>query len=240
MERLGRAIAVSTSAARFIQRVFPRPVEVIPNGLDVASFTGDASLGSQLDQPAASTGEGPSAERPPQVLFVGRFGEPRKGLACLLEAASSLRAGGSALEILVAGEGPRERFQDLATRAGAVFLGRVGDRELAALYRRSDVFCAPSLGGESFGIVLAEAMAAGCPVLASNIPGYAEAAQGAAQLFEPGSVSDLAATLGTLLDAPERREALTVRGRKRAAELDWARVAIQIRALYGLAIERSA
>jgi phosphatidylinositol alpha-mannosyltransferase len=228
LERLGRAIAVSEPAARFLQKVYAGPVAIIPNGLDTAAF----ASGQQRSRARV--------DRPLSVLFVGRFGEPRKGLRYLLEAVALVRKQGCRLELTVAGEGPRACFEPLARRAGARFVGRLGDDELAASYREADVFCAPSIGGESFGLVLAEAMAAGCPVLASDLPGYAEAAAGAAMLVPRADPTALASALRRLEAEPLLRQRLHQRGLVRAAELDWRKVALRVRAVYGEALAPAA
>src|SRR5262249_9052180 len=129
------------------------------------------------------------------ILFVGRFDEPRKGLRHLLDAASLLREWGHAAEVRIAGDGKPASFAGIAAKAGAVFLGRLSDSALAAEYRDADIFCAPATHGESFGLVLVEAMACGCPVVASDIHGYREASDGAAVLAPPGDPCALACAL---------------------------------------------
>jgi phosphatidylinositol alpha-mannosyltransferase len=101
-------------------------------------------------------------------------------------------------------------------------LGPVSQERLPALYAAADAFCAPSLGGESFGYTLIEAMAAGCPVVASDLPGYREASAGAARLVSRDDPAALAAALEEVLSDPAVAASLAERGRRRAAELDWA------------------
>ncbi len=112
------------------------------------------------------------------------------------------------------------------------FHGRVDDAELAARYRGADVFCAPSLGRESFGMVLLEAMAAGCPVVASALPGYAEATDGAALLVPPGDAAALASALLQAGRDGSLRADLVRRGRARAAALSWSRIAARVLQVY--------
>jgi phosphatidylinositol alpha-mannosyltransferase len=169
------------------------------------------------------------------VLFVGRFGEPRKGFSALLDAAALLAAQGRPAEVSVVGGGPVERFAARAERLGVRFLGRVADGELAERYRSSDVFCAPSLGGESFGMVLVEAMAAGCPVVASAIPGYAESARGAALLVPPGDPAALADALWRAGRDEPLRARLRGRGLARADALCWSRIAARVLHVYQIA-----
>jgi phosphatidylinositol alpha-mannosyltransferase len=169
------------------------------------------------------------------VLFVGRFAEPRKGFSVLLDAAALLEQQGRPVEVHVVGAGPAERFERRAVRLGVVFHGRVSDEELSAEYREADVFCAPSLGGESFGMVLVEAMAAACPVVASDIPGYAEAARGAALLTPAGDPGMLAVALWQAGRDPELRTRLAARGLARARALGWRRVAARVAHIYAVA-----
>ena len=158
--RLHGRIAVSAAARHFIDRFFPGDYKVIPNGVDVARFANAVPIARWQDGT-------------PNVLFVGRH-EPRKGLLDLLKAHRILRKTGSRCRLLVVGSGPQEREarRYVATRGlqGVEFLGRVSDDEKAQLFRTADVYASPATGGESFGIVLLEAMAAGTPIVASRHP----------------------------------------------------------------------
>ena len=166
-DRLHGRIAVSAAARHFIDRFFPGDYKVIPNGVDVARFR-DAV-------PIARWQDGVS-----NILFVGRH-EPRKGLLDLLKAHRILRKTGCNCRLLIVGTGPQEREarRYVLTRrmSGVEFLGRVSDEEKAQLFRTADVYVSPATGGESFGIVLLEAMAAGAPIVASDIHGYKGVAQ---------------------------------------------------------------
>jgi phosphatidylinositol alpha-mannosyltransferase len=166
---------------------------------------------------------------------VGRFGERRKGFEVLLAAAERLAASGRAAEGVVVGGGPEARWATRAGKAGVRFAGRLGDQALASAYRDSDVFCAPSLGGESFGMVMVEAMAAGCPVVASDIPGYAEAARGAAVLVKPDDAAALAEALWAMATDGAARKRYQARGQARAATLGWSRVASHVARIYDYA-----
>jgi phosphatidylinositol alpha-mannosyltransferase len=160
--RLHGRIAVSAAARHFIDRFFPGDYKVIPNGVDVPRFAGAVPLARWQDGT-------------PNVLFVGRH-EPRKGLLDLLKAHRILRKTGYEERLLVVGSGPQEREarRYVATRGlkAVEFLGRVSDAEKAQLFRTADIYASPATGGESFGIVLLEAMAAGAPIVASDIHGY--------------------------------------------------------------------
>ena len=149
--RLHGRIAVSAAARHFIDRYFPGDYKVIPNGVDVGRFANAVPLARWQDGT-------------PNVLFVGRH-ESRKGLLDLLKAHRVLRKSGETSRLLIVGSGPQEREarRYVATRGlqGVEFLGRVSDDEKAQLYKTADVYVSPATGGESFGIVLLEAMAAG-------------------------------------------------------------------------------
>lgn len=164
------------------------------------------------------------------VLFLGRH-EPRKGLEVLLQAVGSLPQD---VTVWVAGDGPqtedlRERYDDPRVE----WLGRIDDDERDRRLAAASVFCAPSLGGESFGVILLEAMAAGAPVVASSIPGYAKVVDGAspqggasptgtrpAVLVEPEDPDALAVGIRSVLDDPATAERLRGAGRHRAAQFD--------------------
>ncbi len=225
LRRIDRAIAVSREAKRFSRTIYRGRTAVIPNGVDLSRFHPAARRG-----PASAIGA-----REPEVLFVGRFGEPRKGFAVLVEAVRLLRGSGRPVALTVVGSGPEERHAADARRLGIRFAGRLPDEALAARFAEADVFCAPSLGGESFGMVLVEAMAAGCPVVASDIPGYAEAARGAAALCPPGDARALAEALGRVVADPALRARLAARGRARAETLCWSHVAARVLRIYAQA-----
>lgn len=181
--RLSARVAVSAEARATAEALAPGEYRVIGNGVE-------------LDRFAAAT---PWPTGAPTILFIGRH-EPRKGLGVLLDAFARL-APELGAQLWVAGEGPdtsvlRQRWRDLPRVA---WLGRISDEELASRLAGADVFCAPALGGESFGIVLVEAMAAGTAVVASDIPGYAAVARDHAALVPPGDAPALAEALDATL-----------------------------------------
>ena len=166
----------------------------------------------------------------PTVAFVGRH-EPRKGLEVLLEAFTLLPP---STRLWVMGDGPeRHRLEGrFGSHPRIEWLGPVGDEEREARLAGADVFVAPSRGGESFGVVLLEAMAAGTAVVASDLPGYRIAAAGAARLVPPGQPVALADAVGSVLADETEREALRIEGRARAAECDLGAVADAYREAY--------
>lgn len=230
--RLHGRIAVSGAAKHFIDRYFPGEYKVIPNGVDVHSF--------QRAVPLARWQDGTR-----NLFFVGRF-EPRKGLLELLKAYRILRKTGCECRLLVAGTGPlgKEARRYVATRRlrGVEFLGRVSDEEKAQLFRTSDVYISPATGGESFGIVLLEAMAAGTPIVASDIHGYKGVVRRGreALLVPPREAKALAAAIAKLLNDDELRAEMSAAGRARAQDFSWERVTAKVDDFYGVIIRRLA
>ncbi len=159
------------------------------------------------------------------ILFLGRH-EPRKGLRVLLDAMSGLPANAT---LWVAGEGPET--EDLKARFAGdpriEWLGMINESEKTARLRGADIFCAPSLRGESFGIVLLEAMAASTAVVAADIPGYANVVRNGrdAKLVPPGDSSALAETLKDLMNDTDARHELVMSGRERAEMFSMSRLA---------------
>jgi phosphatidyl-myo-inositol alpha-mannosyltransferase len=223
VDRIGVKVAVSDTAAATLREVLgPAEITVVPNAVAVERF-------AHLH---------PDRSVAPTALFVGRV-EPRKGLDVLLEAFHGL-AGDFALRVV----GDGRELKRLQRRFGAddriVFLGRLGndgrDCELAA----ADVFVSPALGGESFGVVLLEAMAARCAVLASDLPGYRDAASEAAWFFPAGNVKALRDKLRLLLCEPAARAELSSAGSERASLFSFNEMAARYLQLYGDAIEQEA
>ena len=224
MEKVTARIAVSPPARRVqVEHLRGGAVE-IPNGVDVGRYAHGPLL--------------PGYPRPPTVGFVGRFGEPRKGMAVLLDALRMLAPDRQALRLLVVG---RSDVAALRLAAGPVadrldVLGAVDDTTKAAALRSVDVFCAPNIGGESFGMVLTEAMAAGAPVLASDLGAFQAVLGGSGALFRTGDAAALATQLAALLDDPGRRDTLAVAGRAMAAVYDWPVVASAVQRVYRAAV----
>jgi len=238
MEQIRRRIAVS-SAARTVQveHLGGDAVE-IPNGVAVARFAAATPL------PGYPRAGG-------TVGFVGRYDEPRKGMAVLLQAMSRLVADRSELRLLVAGRGAAAQLRaSLPARlTGHVhLLGQVSEEDKARMLRSVDVYCAPNVGGESFGIILLEAMAGRAPIVASDldafrrvltlvpgpIPGSATEPAGelAGVLVPTGDPAALAGALGALLDDPARRAAMAEQGTRVVAGYDWPVVAKQVLDVY--------
>jgi phosphatidylinositol alpha-mannosyltransferase len=180
------------------------------------------------------------------ILFVGRF-EPRKGVLELLKAFRILRRSGQEdVRLLLVGGGPQEREarRYVATRRlqNVHFLGRVSDDERNQLFRSADIYCSPATGRESFGIVLLEAMAAGAPIVASDIHGYKGVVRRGreALLVPPKDPEALAEALATILDDPALAAAMAEAGPRRAEEFSWPRVTAKVDEYYGFVIRRLA
>ena len=207
--RMERVFAVSDDAATMALESLGGDYEVLFNGVEVQR--------SREATPWPTDG--------PTIFFIGRH-EPRKGLAVLLDAMAGL---GSDVRLWVAGDGPQT--EELRARvAGDVrvqWLGRISDEERTARIRGADVFCAPSLRGESFGVVLLEGMACDTPVVASEIPGYTKVARGGsdALLVPPGDAAALGAAITKVLADPVLADRLVVAGRERAEEFSMRRLA---------------
>jgi phosphatidylinositol alpha-mannosyltransferase len=231
-DRLHGRIAVSAAARHFIDRYFPGDYKVIPNGVDAERFRRSVPLARWQDGTR-------------NLLFVGRF-EPRKGLLDLLKAYRVLRKTGCHCRLLVVGGGPQEREarRYVATRrlVGVEFLGRVSDDEKTQLFRTADVFVAPATGRESFGIVLLEAMAAGAPIVASDIHGYKGVLRRGREglLVPPHEPKQLAASISRILEDRDLAAGMSAAGLVRAEEFSWPRVTAKVDDYYGFVIRRLA
>jgi phosphatidylinositol alpha-mannosyltransferase len=226
MERISGRIAVSDFARRVQVEHLGGDAVVIPNGVHVRAFAEGPPL------PGHARGAGH-----PTVGFLGRYDEPRKGLPVLLEAMRTVVRDHPDARLLVAGRGDPDDFAELVGEDLAphvTLLGELTEPEKAAFLRSVDVYCAPNLMGESFGVVLLEAMAAGAPVVASDLDAFARVlADGAAGvLVRRGDAADLAAALSGLLAEPARRAQLAEAGRQAVAGYDWSVVAQRILAVY--------
>lgn len=229
--RLAIKVAVSSAAANYHAGALglrPGDFAVVPNAVDVARFA-DADPFPEL----RSGG--------PVLLFVGRL-ERRKGLEQLILAFTMLKTTRPDLRLVVIGDGPeRDRCQALLParlRVDVDFLGRVGQGDLPRFYASADVFVSPALGGESFGIVLLEAMAAGAPVVASDIPGYHSVIEDGVtgRLVPRDDPRALTAAVDALLENPALAEALATQGRRAVNDYDWSAVARRLRDVYASAI----
>lgn len=232
-KRLHSCIAVSNAARDFVSRYFPGDYRVVPNGIDTRRFSPALEPIPELRSRGQST-----------ILFVGRM-EQRKGVPTLLEAYTMLRRQRPDVRLVVVGEGELrwtyERFVEAEQIPDVTFLGHVPGAVLPRCYVSADVFCSPARGGESFGIVLLEAMASGCPVVASRIPGFREVVTDGAEglLFEARNANALATTIGRLLDDPQMRQRMGEAGLRTSARYDWSCVVDEVLDVYGEARNRA-
>jgi phosphatidylinositol alpha-mannosyltransferase len=222
LEKVRARIAVSEEARRTVVQHLGGDAVLVPNGVDVARFV--------AARPRREW-SGPGT-----LAFLGRVDESRKGLDVLLEALPAIAAEHPSTRLFVAGPGETDALRQLPddVRRRVELLGRVSEEAKAELLSSVELYVAPHIGGESFGIVLLEAMAAGSPVLASDLPAFRDVLDGGrcGGLFSTGDPVALAAAACALLADPARRAELVQAGSERAAEYDWSRVAREVMAVY--------
>ena len=224
MEKIRARIAVSEYARRSLVEYTGGDAVLIPNGVDCSLYAGDEPL--------------PGHRRAQDTLmFLGRIDEPRKGLPILLAALPRVAAAIPDVTLLVAGPGEVAAVRaelDPAIADRVEFLGLVSQEDKARALHSADIYVAPNTGGESFGIILLEAMAAGAPVVASDIEAFQRVLdEGRAGVhFGSEDADDLAEKLIELLGDPDRRDALRAAGMARAAEFDWSSVAKRVLEVY--------
>lgn len=229
LEKIHGRIAVSEDARRTVTTHIGGDAVVIPNGVDTAAF-------ARVSKDPRWSG----APGRPTIVFLGRIDEPRKGLPVLSAAMPAILDAVPGARLLVVGPGSAEAARARLSEpvlAATEFLGALSDEDKASALASADLYIAPHTGGESFGIVLVEAMAAGAPVLASDLAAFQRVLDGgrtgmAGALFANENPQDLAARAVELLGDPSRLRALSELGRERARVFDWAVVAKEILAVY--------
>jgi phosphatidylinositol alpha-mannosyltransferase len=231
-EKITGRIAVSELARKVQVEHLGNSAWEIPNGVDVARFAAAQPL-------AGWPGTGGA------IGFLGRYTESRKGFPVLRDAFALLAPSRPGLRLLVAGRGePDDVTRDLPDeiRERIVFLGMVSEDEKARMLRSVDVYVAPNTGGESFGMILTEAMAAGTAVAASDLDAFRRVLDNgrAGALFPNGDAKALAELLDRLLDDPPARDALVAHAREVVSAYDWPVVADRILEVYTTAIEATA
>ena len=225
--RISARIAVSERAAAFVRARIPGPIETVPNGIDVGAYS-----------TATPADLGPGRK----MLFVGRL-DPRKGFPVAIAAFATLAAERDDVSLVVVGAGTqRAALHELppGVRDRVRLLGRIPNRALPPISRACDVFIAPSTGGESFGVILIEAMAAGLPIVASAIPGYTEVVEDGVTglLVPPNDARALAAASARVLDDRALAARLAASVSERARRYDWSVVAAEVEAVYASVLGR--
>ena len=224
MEKIDARIAVSEKARQTLVENLGGDAVLIPNGVTCKNF----EIGGPL----------PGYPRPGgTVLFLGRIDEHRKGLQILIAAMPVMLRDFPDLQLLVAGPG------DVKDVAGSLsnglsahvrFLGLISEADKVSAFKSAEIYVAPNTGGESFGIVLLEAMAAGTPVVASDIDAFTKVLENgnAGSLFVNEDPDDLARQVVRLLRDKPEQERLRIEGHRRAKEFDWASVARDVERVY--------
>ena len=226
IEKLSARIAVSEAARLTLTDHLDTDAVIIPNGIYANRYT----EGKSIDKWSGNT-----------IGFIGRFEEPRKGLSVLVDALPVISRFAPDIRVLVAGPGdPAEVIENIdpQLRQRFEFLGKISEAEKADFMSSVAVYVAPNTGGESFGIILAEALAGGACVVASDIPAFDDLlGQGQyGALFESESATELAKVVIDLLRDENKRKELSSRGKERAQLFDWKVVAQQIYSVYEMSI----
>jgi phosphatidylinositol alpha-mannosyltransferase len=229
IEKIDAGIAVSESARNVVVQHLGRDAVVIPNGIEFDDFN--------RWRPSTGPGQLAGSPRPsdhPKLIFLGRLDEPRKGLDVLLAAVPLIMKTRPDLEVIVAGQGNRPLPEWCCS------LGMINPEAKIALLNSADVFVAPHLARESFGIVLLEAMASGVPIVASELPSFLDVLGSPrdegrlGEVFAAGDPDALAASVLRVLDQPN--PVRTLRAREAARRYDWSAVGSTVVAVYRAAL----
>jgi phosphatidylinositol alpha-mannosyltransferase len=233
-KKLAASIAVSHSAEGLVKKYFPDTTcSIIPNGVDTHRFRPDLEPMPLHTDPDEVI-----------ILFVGRM-DPRKGAKYLFAALPYLEQALPKYRVVVVGNSWMKKYYDahipLTLHHRVQFAGYAAPEELPRYYRGADIYTSPATGGESFGIVLLEAMACGTPIVASDIDGYRWVVNPGKEglLVPPRSPKHLAEALISLANDPQRRAEMGSAGRHRASEFDWSHVTDQVETVYRSVLKTS-
>ena len=227
VEKLTARIAVSELARSTLKDHFETDAVVIPNGIDGQKYA-NAQVSSEYSGPNT-------------IGFMGRFEEPRKGLQVLIDSLAIVARFIPDVRYLIAGPGDSEEFMNKLNpqlRSRITFLGRLSDKQKESFLKSVEIYVAPNTGGESFGIILTEALSAGTAVIASDIPAFKAVLENGevGDLFKNEDSADLAKAIVGLLRDDDRRKKLASNGKLSAQKYDWQVVAEQIESVYEMAI----
>jgi len=238
LEKIDARIAVSDDARRTIIEHLGGDAIVIPNGVTVATFANAKPIKQWLGITRGGNH--------PTIGFLGRLNEPRKGLQVLAAAIPKVLKQYPAAQFLIAGDGDTGKSEALTILGNAAssvtFLGGISDVEKASLLKSIDVFVAPQTGGESFGIVLVEAMSAGAGVVASDLGAFRRVLDDgqAGRLFRTGDATELANAIIAALADPKGTQKLRENAYNWVQQYDWANVTSQIETVYEMAVATKA
>ena len=224
-DKIDARIAVSKAAREFVSRYFPGEYQIIPNGVDTSRFNPDTPKIERFSDGKLN------------ILYVGRL-EERKGVNHLIEAYATLRKGPAGIRLIIAGSGPLEgrlrKQVEMGKIADVCFEGQIPACTLPSYYRTADICSFPAIHGESFGIVLLEAMASRKPIVAGNNPGYRGLITHELNgfLVDPADTLQFTNHMQILLNSQNLREQFGENGRKKAEGYDWKVVCKQLLDLY--------
>jgi phosphatidyl-myo-inositol alpha-mannosyltransferase len=226
LKYLDQLVAVSDPAASYVRSQSDAPIIIIPNGIDLTKYH------APKKRPVHSV---------KQIFYVGRL-EKRKGVRYLIEAVAHLQQWHPEISLLIGGDGPlREQLEEYARdkNVDAQFLGYLSDADKIHLLQSADLFVAPAIHGESFGIVLLEAMACGIPIIAGDNPGYRSVMNGigSVSLVNPRHSLDMARRMELLLYTPELRELWLQWAKEYVKQFDYERIIDQYEVLYKRTVE---
>jgi phosphatidylinositol alpha-mannosyltransferase len=228
LKQLDELTAVSEAASEYVSTLTDQPISIIPNGIDLEKY--------KVLKRSGSGGK-------KTILYIGRL-ERRKGLEYLLQAFSLLQTKDSDVQLIIAGDGPdREKLEYLAGDLhlnNVTFKGYISDEEKLRLLQHADLFCSPALYGESFGIVLLEAMATNAVTVAGNNPGYASVLQdlGSLSLVNPKDSEEFARRLDIMLHDPELRKLWKKWASEQVTQYNYPRIVDQYLEVYESAYKR--
>jgi phosphatidylinositol alpha-mannosyltransferase len=225
-KKLHGLIAVSEVARDSMTKYFPGAYQLIPNGVDTETFSPDLPPLPQFENHPG-----------PKILFMGRF-EPRKGLPYLLRALPYIREEFPRVLLIIVGSGPFEaRYRRMVVKElsrNVAFIGTRRGKLRASFYASCDLFCSPSIGNESFGMTILEAMASGKPIVASDIPGFHSVLQDGVEglFFRPQDPKDLAQKCIKILKEPALGARMGQLGRRKALNYSWPKITQMVEDYY--------